>query len=124
MVVAGVGVGVVGAAAAADAIERVGSRSDGLRLERFLFKRGGHLRAQHAEKICAHVHLLRLPLNLDAQVFCTVALAGGEDLARGRGRCIFVGGGGDVVEAPGRRPREQPDEADEQYGDAKQLFQG
>ena len=58
VIVAGVGVRVVRAAAAADAIERVGARGDGLCLERLLLKRGGHFRAQHAEKVCAHVHLL------------------------------------------------------------------
>ena len=66
VIVAGVGVWMVGTAAAADAVERVGARGDGLCLERLLLKRGGHFRAQHAEKVCAHVHLLNLALNLDA----------------------------------------------------------
>ena len=112
----------VRAAAAADAVERVGPRGDGLRLERFLFKRGGHLCAQHAEKICPHVHLLYLALDQNAQGLCAVALAGGEKLDRGHGEWRFIGG--NSVKASGCRPREQPDEAGEQYGDAKQLFHG
>ena len=113
VIVAGVGVRVVRAAAAADAIERVGARGDGLCLERLLLKRGGHFRAQHAEKVCAHVHLLNLALNLDAQRFCAVALAGGGDLTARQGRFRAVLCVRRVVKAACRRPGEDPDEADQ-----------
>lgn len=39
-------------------MQRVGPRGDRLRLERLKLERGGHLRAQHAEEVFVHRHLL------------------------------------------------------------------
>ena len=39
-------------------VQRVGPRGDRLRLERLKLERGGHLRAQHAEEVFVHRHLL------------------------------------------------------------------
>ena len=123
MVIAGIGIGVVGAAAAADAVERIGACGDSLRLERLFFKRGGHFRAQHAEKIRTHVHLLHLAPDQNAQKICAVAFARGGRFTGRNGGFAVGGGSGGAIEAACRRPGEDPDEADEQKRNAKELFQ-
>ena len=57
-VVAGVRVGMARNGALRHLVQRVGPRGDRLRLERLKLERGGHLRAQHAEQVFVHRHLL------------------------------------------------------------------
>ncbi len=66
-VVAGVRVGMARNGALRHLVQRVGPRGDRLRLERLELERGGHLRAQHAEQVFVHRHLLDLAAVQHAQ---------------------------------------------------------
>ena len=99
-VVAGIGLRMVGAAAAGDLVENVGPGRHGLCLQGLLLEGGGHFRPDHTNQIGLHIQGLELIPHQDVQRRDLVHSRPGRFLRRGFGlrrllrRIVRFGGGG------------------------------